>query len=193
MGSQSEDINCKNTMALINTPKCNMFIFDVTLEISYVTDENALIAIKLFEKFLELKPSSTEWKGTISVAGQFYHKNSTSAVYSEIIYDWFLYDGFMTVPELPKGQHKSPSVCLQYTIKFLLNPALPIAQHIYCAKGYEKIPLIGRWTVDDINKYMNIIKEKVDHEKEYNHLEIWQKAWNAYKPPASFNSMRRIH
>ncbi|KAK0081346.1 hypothetical protein PV326_007721 [Microctonus aethiopoides] len=160
MTSKSEDINCKNTVALTNT---------------YIS---ATTAQRLYNEFGNLIPSSTEWKGTISITGQYVDEDSVSG-YSEIIYDWFSYDGFMTMPKNSKDQHKTPPVCLQYTIRFLLNPALSVAQYIYCAKGYEKL---DHWILHDFIKYEHIMNTEADHEKEYNHMEIWQAACNAHKP-----------
>ncbi|KAK0073562.1 hypothetical protein PV326_013292, partial [Microctonus aethiopoides] len=210
MSSESTDINCKNTVALTNTSNCNRFIFDVTLEIVYVADAkwmnklrfwqtilttitcqighkyknwkkcSNVIADCLTAKIISLNPSLTEWKGTVSVAGQYVDDESVNG-YSEIIYDRFCYDGFMTIPKNSKDQHQSASVCLEYTMRFLLNPALPIAQITYSAKGYE-IMSCNYWTLDDRRKYENIMNTEVDHKKDYNHVEIWQAACNAYKP-----------
>ncbi|KAK0074934.1 hypothetical protein PV325_007625 [Microctonus aethiopoides] len=210
MTSKSENINCKNIVALTNTPKCDRFIFYVTLEISYVADakwENiahfwrtilatitcqighkyknwkkcsCVIAERLYSEFVRLNLPLTRWKGTISITGQYVDEDSVNG-YSEIIYDWFSYDGFMTIPKNIKDRHKSPPVCLQYTIRFLLNPALSVAQNIYCVKGYEKIS--EDWPLQQC-KNENIMNTEVDLEKEYNHLEIWQAACNAYKPPS---------
>lgn len=219
MTSKSEEINC-NTVALTNTSKCNRFIFDVTLELSYFADgmwENNLhlwqtiiatitcqighkyknwkkcsyvIADYLTVKIITLNPSLREWKGTISVAGQYVDEESVNG-YSEIIYDWFSYDGYMAMPKNPKDQHKSPPVCLQYTIRFLLNPALSVAQYIYCAKGYENIACNYRVPRGNL-KYENIMNTEVDHDKEYNHMKIWQAAYNVYKPKPQINSLRRF-
>ncbi|KAK0174508.1 hypothetical protein PV327_010270 [Microctonus hyperodae] len=201
-------VKCNQTAALTKTSKCNRFLFDVALDISYVADakwENSrhlwqsilttitcqighkyknwkkcsyIITEYLLKKVEELKPApSTEWKGTISISGQYVDEDSVNG-YSEIIYDWFSYAGFMAVSKDSQDQYNSPPVSLQYTIRFLFNPALPIAQQIYSAKGYKKIYcLLYDWK----QQYENIMNTKVDHEKEYNHLEIWQTASNTYK------------
>ncbi|KAK0073511.1 hypothetical protein PV325_009609 [Microctonus aethiopoides] len=217
MSSQSEDANCNKTVALTNTSKCNSFIYDVTLDLSYQADakwENVqhfwrtilttitcqighkyknwkkcscVIAQHLMQNFVKLNLSSTEWKGTISVAGQYVDEESVDG-YSEIIHDWFCYGGFITIPKNPNDQQKSASVCLEYTIRFLLNPALPSAQIIYSAKGYEKM-LCNYWTADTIRQYENIMNTEVDYKNEYNHFKIWDAAFNAYKPSPSLQSI----
>ncbi|KAK0081347.1 hypothetical protein PV326_007722 [Microctonus aethiopoides] len=173
MGSQSKDIKCDKTVALTNTSKCDRFIFDVTLEISYVADAK-WNSDSLLRKIIRLvKPSSTEWKGTISVTGQYHDTNSVSG-YSEIIYDWFCYDGYMTVPKISTNTTRFvPNVYLQYTMRFLLSPALPAAQSIYCAKGYEKITYLSStdWEISE-----DILDTEEDQIKEYNHLKVWQVA-----------------
>ncbi|KAK0074935.1 hypothetical protein PV325_007626 [Microctonus aethiopoides] len=219
MSSESEEIDCNKTVASTDASKCNRFIYDVTLDISYVADAkwnydwllwqtimttitcqighkyknwkkcSCVIAGRLCSEFARLNLSLNEWKGTISITGQYVDEDSVNG-YSEIIYDWFSYDGFMTMPKNSKDQHKTPPVCLQYTIRFLLNPALSVAQYIYCTKGYRK--LIHYWIRDEISKYENIMNTEVDHEKEYNHLEIWQAACNAFKPPPAIKPSRRF-
>ncbi|KAK0071527.1 hypothetical protein PV325_012744 [Microctonus aethiopoides] len=131
-----------------------------------------IIAYRLFNKLLQLKLSSTEWKGTIFVSGQ-YHDEDADSNYSAIIHDCFCYDGLMTIPKNsdPIYKSESPPVCLQYTIRFLLSPALPSAQSIYRAKGYEKC--YENDSIFDFEKHGNINLE-VDHEEEYNHLRMWQ-------------------
>ncbi|KAK0074039.1 hypothetical protein PV325_008850 [Microctonus aethiopoides] len=209
MSSQSVDINNTKTMVLTNTSKYNSLIFDVELDISYTADSawqnnwhlwctmfttiacqighkyknwkkcSYIIAEGLLNKLLQLKPSSTEWKGTVFVSGQ-YHDEDADSNYSEIIHDCFCYDGLMTIHKNsdPISKSESPPVCLQYTIRFLLSPALPSAQSIYRAKGYEKYYVDH--PIFDFEEYRNINIE-VDHEKEYNHVEVWQEAYEAYK------------
>lgn len=206
MSSKSVDINNTKITVLTNMSKYKSFIFDVELDISYTADSawksdwylwetmlttitgqighkyknwekcRYIIAECLFKKFLELNPS-TEWKGTISVRGQ-YHDKDLNCNYSEIIHDCFCYVGLMTIPENSDedNQLKSPPVCLKYTIRFLLSPALPSAQSIYCANGYKKY-VDGKMFNDKTDKRFNI---ELDHEKEYNHLEVWQAACKAY-------------
>ncbi|KAK0073976.1 hypothetical protein PV326_012855, partial [Microctonus aethiopoides] len=207
MSSQSVDINNTKTMVLTNTSKNNSFIYDVELDISYTPDYawhdithlwwtivmtitgqigykyknwekcSYIIAHRLFKQWKQLTLSATEWKGKISDRGQ-YHDEDADSNYSEIIHDCFCYVGLMTVPENtdPASKSLSPPVCLQYTIRFLLSPALPSAQSIYCANGYKKY--VGCILFDNgTDKRFNI---EVDHEKEYNHLRIWQAAYNAF-------------
>ncbi|KAK0072868.1 hypothetical protein PV326_014039 [Microctonus aethiopoides] len=193
-------------VVLTNTSKYKSFIFDVELDISYTADlawkndwhlwwtmfttiacqighkyENwrkcsYIIADSLFSKLHQLEPSSTEWNGKISSSGQ-YHDDDFNSDYSEIIHDCFCYAGLMTIPKYSDPIGKSSPVCLQYTIRFLLSPALPNAQSIYRAKGYEKYVyrIMFRWRN---RNYMNI---EVGDEKEYNHLRIWQAAYKAYE------------
>ncbi|KAK0073393.1 hypothetical protein PV325_009787 [Microctonus aethiopoides] len=208
MSSQSVDINNTKTMVLTNMSKYKSFIFDVELDISYTADSawksdwrlwktmlttitcqighkyknwtkcSYIIAERLFTKFLELNQSA-EWKGTISIKGQ-YHDRNLDSNYSEIIHDCFCYVGLMTIPENSDvdNQLKSPPVCLQYTIRFFLSPALPSAQSIYRANGYEKYASGRRFNIQTTDKRFNI---EVDYEKEYNHLEVWQAAYKAYE------------
>ncbi|KAK0073975.1 hypothetical protein PV326_012854 [Microctonus aethiopoides] len=140
-----------------------------------------IIADSLFSQLNQLNPSTREWNGKISSSGQ-YHDDDFNSDYSEIIHDCFCYVGLMTIPENTNPKiflflnTMSPPVCLQYTIRFLLSPALPSAQSIYCANGYKKYvdPIIFE---DRTDKRYNI---EVDYEKEYNHFEVWQAARAAY-------------
>ncbi|KAK0072017.1 hypothetical protein PV326_000545 [Microctonus aethiopoides] len=209
MSSQSVDINNTNTIVLINTSKYKSFIFDVELDISYTTDSvwssyqhlwktmlttitcqighkyknwrkcSYIIAERLCTKFPEAN-RSLGWKGTISVKGQ-YHDRDLDSNYSEIIHDCICYVGSMTIPENSDLIEKleSPPVCLQYTIRFFLSPALPSAQSIYCAIGYEKYEFGRSFNRRITDKRYNI---EVDCGKEYNHLEVWQAAYKAHDP-----------
>ncbi|KAK0160532.1 hypothetical protein PV328_007934 [Microctonus aethiopoides] len=209
MSSQSVDINNTKTMVLTNTSKYNSFIYDVELDISYTADSawktirhlqwtilatitgqigykyknwekcSYMIAHRLCNKLGQLTLSATECKGQISDRGQ-YHDEDADSNYSEIIHDCFCYDGLMTIPKYsdPISKSESPPVCLQYTIRFLLSPALPSAQSIYCANGYK---MYGCRTIINREKKCRHINIEVDHEKEYNHLEVWQAAYKAYE------------
>ncbi|KAK0072772.1 hypothetical protein PV325_010818 [Microctonus aethiopoides] len=187
--------------------QCKRCIFDVKLDLSYVMDSEQkslnsfgssllttitdqighkykqwkrcirIIRDSLFDEFLLLKPSGKEWKGTISVAGQCVDKYSVSD-YSEIIYDWFTYDGFMTLPDNSTNPHKPSEVVLKYTIRFLLSPILPIAYNIYSARGYSKIYNC----VEDIEASGEITKNpNLDEENQYNHVEMWRTNHGTYK------------
>ncbi|KAK0072977.1 hypothetical protein PV325_010436, partial [Microctonus aethiopoides] len=179
----------------------NRCIFDVQLDISYVVDtewkslnsfgmtllttiadqighkykqwERCSRAIRdcLFDEFLLLKPTGKEWKGKISVACQCVDKYSVSD-YSEIIYDRFTYDGFMTITNKCTRLDKPSDVFLKYTIRFFLSPILPIAYQMYCARGYTKIYNCP----EDIETNGETTKKpNLDDEKEYNHVEMWRK------------------
>ncbi|KAK0081349.1 hypothetical protein PV326_007724 [Microctonus aethiopoides] len=209
MSYQSEDMNCKRIVTLENNSKCNRFIFDVTLEIAYNTDAewgdfwhfwkailttitcrighkyknwkkcSYVIAEHLYKKIGKLQPSLTEWKGTISVTGQ-YHDEDPFNNYSEIIYDWFCHDEFMTIPKNSDTEDKYElhPVSLRYAIRFLFNPALPVAENFYTDEGYEKISyhFISNWEI-----FENIMNTIVCGKKQYNHLEVWQASCDAYK------------
>ncbi|KAK0075330.1 hypothetical protein PV326_011678 [Microctonus aethiopoides] len=203
MSYQSDDIDRNKILALKKIlPECHGFIFDVTLDISFTADSkwtsgmrlslimlativgqighkyeqwkniSHIIVYTLFKELLRSK-LSYNWKGTFSVGGQYVNENSAIGS-SEIIYDWFTHDGFMTIPD---DDDNSPPVSLQYTIRFLLSPALPIAQQMYSARGYK---IIRHCYEDFWTPYNEIINTMIDRKKEYNHLEMWRANCNAY-------------
>ncbi|KAK0160536.1 hypothetical protein PV328_007937 [Microctonus aethiopoides] len=214
MDSQPEDFDCNKTVALPKILLgSNRFIFNVTLDISYSKNSDlydtwhlkkitaATIAGQIGHKYKEWKNcscviayrifrelrmynASSENKNTISIHGQYVDKDSVIG-YSEIIYDWFTYDGFMTVPFTDSDGVKKriSAISLQYTIRFLLSPALAVAQHVYSARGYTKLtkPSSEFWTT-----YEKIMNTEIDHEKEYNHLEMWRANYNAYSNTMEF-------
>ncbi|KAK0160533.1 hypothetical protein PV328_007934 [Microctonus aethiopoides] len=213
MTSKSEDINCNKILTLRNTSASNGFIFNVTLDISFIADPelvnfrhlcktmltticcqighkyrnwkkcSCIIAENLSKKFKELNPSLTEWKGEISIKGQYNDEDSDN-IYSEIIYDWFSYDGVMIIPpENSKDQHKY--VNLKYTIRFFLNPTLAVAEYIFSAKGYKKM-LHHYWTLRERRTYEKIMDMDVNRNYKYNHLRVWLGAYDEYQPP-TFN------
>ncbi|KAK0081348.1 hypothetical protein PV326_007723 [Microctonus aethiopoides] len=174
MSSKSEDINCNKILTLRNTSASNGFIFNVTLDISFIADPE-----------LELNPSLTEWKGEISIKGQYNDEDSDN-IYSEIIYDWFSYDGVMIIPpENSKDQHKTSYVDLKYTIRFFLNPTLAVAEYIFSAKGYKKM-LHHYWTLRERRTYEKIMDMDVNRNYKYNHLRVWLGAYDEYQLP-TFN------
>ncbi|KAK0070923.1 hypothetical protein PV325_013849, partial [Microctonus aethiopoides] len=188
MSSQSDDIDRCKILALKKTlPECHGFIFDVTLDISFTADSywkssrrlllimlmtivgqighkyeqwkniSHIIVYTLVNKLLQSEPPY-EWKGTLSVGGQYVNENSAIGS-SEIIYDWFTHDGFMTIPD---DVVNSRPVSLRYTIRFLLSPALPIAQQMYSARGYE---IIHDCYEDFWTPYEEIMNTMIDHKK----------------------------
>lgn len=206
MSSQSDDIDRSKTVALKKTlPGYHGFIFDVTLDISFTVDRkwtsespdrrllltiiativgqighkyeqwkniSHIIVYTLFKELLRSKLSN-DWKGTFSVGGQYINENLTIGS-SEIIYDWFTHDGFMTIPD---NNDNSPPVSLRYTIRFLLSPALPVAQRMYSDRGYKIIHVCYE---DFWKPYEEIMDTMIDHKKEYNHLEMYRASYNAY-------------
>ncbi|KAK0174520.1 hypothetical protein PV327_010280 [Microctonus hyperodae] len=197
MASQSVDLNCKKMVVSTNMlSKCNCFIFDVELDISYIANSawdscyndnfykglsatiacqighkyeqwkvsSGAIACRLYNEFSSLKPTTSKWKGTISVAGWYIDEESVNG-YSEIVYDWFTYDGLLTKSK-GSGRTYIPDVFLQYTIRFVISPALPNAQNMYSIRGYKKI-------VKSNTTLWTLLNEKVNHEKEYSHHAIW--------------------
>ncbi|KAK0174521.1 hypothetical protein PV327_010281 [Microctonus hyperodae] len=180
----------------------NICIFDVTLDISYTADSewksfdcfkstllttivgqighkykqwkrcSCIIRDCLSEKF---EPLQRKCKGTFSVAGQCEDKY-TAGGFSEIIYDSFTYDGFMTIPDNFTNQDKPSNVFLQYTIRFFLRPILPIAYHMYSARGYNIIYKCVQNTDESDNIIMNL---NLNVEKEYDHVKIWREIYLA--------------
>ncbi|KAK0081560.1 hypothetical protein PV326_007612 [Microctonus aethiopoides] len=133
---------------------------------------SGVIACRLHDEFSSLKLSYTTWKGIISVAGQYVDQDSVSG-YSEMIYDWFTYDGCLTPPKTynQSGAVNVSDVYLQYTIRFVLSPALSGAQHLYSTRGYKKISKSR--LLSGTTKYQKMMAQ-MDQKKEYNHLEVWQ-------------------
>ncbi|KAK0072966.1 hypothetical protein PV326_013927 [Microctonus aethiopoides] len=184
----------------------NRCIFDVKLDLSYVVDSeqdslnsfgrsllttitdqigdkhkqgkrcSRAIRDSLLDEFLLLKPSGKEWKGTISVGGQCVDKNSVSA-FSEIIYDLFTYDGFTMLDHSTDGD-LSYEVFLKYTIRFFQSPILPIAHHMFSARGYSKI----YHCPEDIETSGKTTKNpNLNNEKECNDVEILRTNHGTYK------------
>lgn len=209
MDSLLENIDCNKTVALPKIlPGSNRFIFNATLDISFTVNSNwdnlvhlrkiisATIAGQIGHKYKEWKKCScviahyiftklnkicsSEYEGTFSIQGQYVDKDLVIG-YSEIIYDWFTYDGFMTIPSTDSAgleKERISAIFLQYTIRFLFSPALAVAQHVYSARGYVKFhePASSEFSTT----YQRIMNTEIDHEKEYNHLEMWRANYNAF-------------
>ncbi|KAK0077491.1 hypothetical protein PV326_010014 [Microctonus aethiopoides] len=131
-----------------------------------------IIARRLYDEFSLLQLSGKKWECIISVAGQYHDPDSVSADFSEMIYDCFTYDGCLTKPNDISEMLNIPDAFLQYTIRFVLSPALPSAQPLYFTRGYQKIPkcIPYLW----INYSQKDVIKKIDQKKEYNHLVVWQ-------------------
>ncbi|KAK0072773.1 hypothetical protein PV325_010819, partial [Microctonus aethiopoides] len=136
---------------------------------------SGVIACRLHDEFSSLVLSNNKWKGIISVAGQYVDQNSVSG-YSEMIYDWFTYDGYLTTPKkyIRSSIYNTSDVYLQYTIRFVLSPASTGAQHFYSTRGYRKVS--NSRLLFGTTNFEKIMFEIMDQKKEYNHLEVWHAA-----------------
>ncbi|KAK0073640.1 hypothetical protein PV326_013210 [Microctonus aethiopoides] len=133
------------------------------------------IACKLNTELSLLSRSQYKLEGTCSVGGQYIDNDSDDS-YSEMIYDWFTYNGCLAVSKdfkIPSNVSLS-NIYLQYTIRFFLGPALPIAQDVYCTRRYPKV------LKSDLN-YWTDEEEVINWEmEEYNHCEVWQAVTKSY-------------
>ncbi|KAK0081562.1 hypothetical protein PV326_007614 [Microctonus aethiopoides] len=212
MSSQSEDVTCDEIVALENTFKCNRFMFNVTLDISYYAIrkwENDLhlwqtilitityqighkyknwqkycniIADRLLNKLMTLKASSIEWNGQITVRGYYYDEESDSN-YSEIILDCFCSNRLMSISIYSDVINQYEEI-LPVCLQYNIRFILLIPALSPDLFYYcsKKYEKICYPLIYEWDKYENIINTELDRNEEYNHNQVWTAAYNAYNP-----------